>query len=148
MIALIHTPRLTLRPIHEDDRAEFLRVWHLSQDLWRPWSPLPKPGETADERFDDFLARAAKGAADGTEVRLVGLLADGRIAGFFNLFQIVRAVSQNALASWSISADVARQGYATEGVIALLDVAFAPPPAGLELHRVQADVIPTNRASV
>lgn len=72
----------------------------------------------------------------------------GRIAGFFGLNNIVRGVFQNADAGWSVSADCLRMGLATEGVAALLDVAFAPPPRGLGLHRVQANVIPTNVASL
>ena len=43
---------------------------------------------------------------------------------------------------------MARQGLATEGVIAMLDLAFAPEPAGLGLHRVQANIIPHNAPSL
>jgi ribosomal-protein-alanine N-acetyltransferase len=46
-----------------------------------------------------------------------------------------------------VSAEVVGRGLATEGVRALLDVAFAAPP-GLALHRVQANVIPDNVRSL
>jgi [ribosomal protein S5]-alanine N-acetyltransferase len=90
----------------------------------------------------------ASGLREGTECRLVGFLADGRIAGLFNLTQIFRRALQGAFAGWSVNAEVARQGYATEGVIALLDLAFAAEPAGLGLHRVQANIVPTNVPSL
>ena len=70
-------------------------------------------------------------------------VASGLGAGH-NLTQIFRRALQGAFAGWSVNAEVARQGYATEGVIALLDLAFAPEPAGLGLHRVQANIVPTN----
>ena len=40
------------------------------------------------------------------------------------------------------------RGLATEGVRALLDIAFSPEPEGLGLHRVQANVMPSNAASL
>ena len=57
-------------------------------------------------------------------------------------------VFQNAYASWSVSADVAGSGLGTEGAQALLDLAFLPHPEGLGLHRVQANIIPANHASI
>ena len=77
-----------------------------------------------------------------TNARLVGELPDGRIAGFFNLNEIVPGLFKCAYASWQINPEVARRGLATEGVGALLDLALADR-GGAGLHRVQANVIPT-----
>lgn len=139
---------MLLRPLMPGDREAYRRAHEASAGLWAPWFPRSPLEETADQWFDRQLERAASGARDGTECRLVGFLADGRIAGFFNLTQIFRRALQSAYAGWSVNAEVARQGFATEGVIALLDVAFAPEPVGLGLHRVQANVIPTNKPSL
>ena len=139
---------MLLRPLVPGDRAAYRRAHEASAAMWAPWFPVSPLAETADQWFDRQLERVASGARDGTECRLVGFLADGRIAGFFNLTQIFRRALQNAYAGWSINAEVARQGLATEGVIALLDVAFAPEPAGLGLHRVQANIIPANAPSL
>lgn len=144
----IRTPRLHLRPLCADDRAEFVRVHEVSRAHFEPWFPALPPGETFDDLFSRQLEQARSGARDGTQYRLVGILDDGRIAGFFNLFQIVYAAFQNATASWSVNAEVSRQGFGTEGVLAVLDCAFAPPPIGLGLHRVQANIIPTNTPSI
>ena len=84
----------------------------------------------------------------GGEYRFVALLDDERIAGFFSLFQIVRGAFENGVAAWTISADVASRGLATEAVNALLDIAFRDGPLGLSLHRMGASVIPTNIASI
>jgi ribosomal-protein-alanine N-acetyltransferase len=95
-----------------------------------------------------MLDSAQRGWASGTQCRLVGCLPDGRLAGFFSLSEIVGGVFQNAYAGWRVSADVAGRGLGTEGVLALLDMAFASRPAGLALHRVQANIIPTNAPSL
>lgn len=145
---IVRTTRMTLRNLESGDRDEFVRVHNVSQELFEPWMPRAPEGETLELRFERMLERAATGSRQDSEYRLVGILVDGRIAGFFNLFQIVRGAFENGSASWSVSADVAGQGLATEGVAGLLDFAFAPRPAGLGLHRVGAAVIPENLASV
>jgi [ribosomal protein S5]-alanine N-acetyltransferase len=144
----LRSPRLVLRSLMPNDRAEFIRVQEVSQHVFEPWMPQRLPGETFGDLFDQQLARAQRGAADGTEYRLVGVLPDGTIAGFFNLFQITRGVFQNGTAGWSVNAEAAGQGYGTEGVGALLDLAFADEPLGLGLHRVQANIMPTNATSL
>jgi ribosomal-protein-alanine N-acetyltransferase len=72
----------------------------------------------------------------------------GTLVGFFHLFQVERGVFQCATASWMISVDYAQKGLGTEGLAAMLDFAFGPPMRGLALHRVQANIIPTNTASI
>ena len=144
----ITTPRLSLRLLRESDRAEFIRVQTVSADLHRPWTVIPPAGETLDEQFDALLKRSDHGWSSDSEYRFVALLGDDRIAGFFNLFHVTRGAFENATASWTISADVAGQGYATEAVCAILSIAFHGGHHGLNLHRVGASVIPTNIASL
>lgn len=142
------TPRMILRPLCAEDRAEFVRVYQISRTLWEPWSPAAFLDHSPAQLFDRQLERSLTGIQNDTHYRLVGVLEDHSIAGFFSLSEVVRGVFQNAYASWSVSADRAGQGLGTEGAQALLDFAFLPPPQGLGLHRVQANVIPTNRASL
>ncbi len=139
------TPRMLLRPLRAADEAEWVRMSIVSESLTAPFSPLPPEGpDPWVQRFHGSLARMA----DGSSVRLVGILEDGRIAGLFNLNEIVRGPFENAYAGWSVNLEVAGEGYATEGVRGLLDIAFAAPPRGLGLHRVQANVIPRNHRSL
>jgi len=140
--------RLTLRPLCADDRAEFVRVYQVSRTLFEPWLPASSFEQPLEQLFEAQLARCVRGAQEGTQCRLVGVLDDQRIAGFFNLSEIVRGAFQNAYASWSVSADVVGTGLGTEGARVLLDLAFLPRPHGLGLHRVQANIIPGNRASI
>ncbi len=142
------TERMLLRALRPGDRAEYGRVQAVSADFFRPWFSWHADGTTAIPDFDHELERVERGLETGGHVRLVGMLAGGRIAGFFNLTDIVRGAFQSAYASWSVCADEARRGYGTEGVRGLLSLAFAASPGGLGLHRVQANVIPDNEASM
>ena len=148
MISSIQTGPALLRTLRSEDRVEFVRVHEISREHFGSWMPAQAPGQSLDDLFQDELVRAETGAREGTEIRWIAILPDGRMAGVFSLSQIFRGAFQNAYASWRVSIDQIGQGIATAGLIALLDLAFAPEPDGLGLHRVQANIIPSNRASV
>jgi ribosomal-protein-alanine N-acetyltransferase len=139
-----------LRPLEPADRAAYIRMMDLSHEHLAPWSPAEDPPLTAATRFERAVARAREGLDSGTACRLAAFLADGRLAGLFNLNNIVRGVFHSADAGWLVAADCTNQGIATEGVTALLEIAFAPAAAGrgLGLHRVQAAIIPANLPSL
>jgi ribosomal-protein-alanine N-acetyltransferase len=139
---------MLLRPLVEGDRAEYLRVLASSREHFAPWWPAIEPDRTPDERFDEQLARSSTEEAAGTGFRRVGVLDDGRIAALLGLGQIFRGAFLNAYCGWSVSVDCIGRGLATEAVRGILDAAFGDPPHGLGLHRVQANIIPTNIASL
>lgn len=153
----VRTPRLTLRALREDDRERFVAVharsWptHLG-----PWSPRLE-SDDFEAFFEQCLARSDDGFTAGSACRLVGFDDGGAMVGGFNLNNVARGVFQNADAGWWVSVDHAGRGFATEGVRALLGVAFAPlardgfidgVTAGAGLHRVQCGIIPTNAPSL
>ena len=147
MIDEIRTDRMVLRWLRRRDRDEFVRAHAVSRDAFERWTPM-EPGQNLNRLFEHELARCQGARIRGTHVRLAGFLEDGRIAGFFALNDIVQGVFENAYAGWSTSSDATGRGLCTEGVRALLDLAFSRPPAGLGLHRVQANIIPGNAASL
>lgn len=148
MLDEFRTPRMTFRPLRPADRAAYVRYHEVSRDHFRPWFPTMDPWQTLDQRFDAELERTAADHAAGSGARRVGMLDDGRMAGGFNLSMIFRRDFLNTYAGWHVAADCVGQGLATEGVIAMLDLAFAPEPIGLGLHRVQANIIPRNAPSL
>ena len=131
-----------------EDRLEFVRVQQVSRSFWAPWTSADHPGESLEEMFDRRLSDSQRGLQGGTACRLVGFLHNARIAGFFGISQIFRRSFNNAYIGWSVSADVARQGFGAEALTAILDFAFAPELSGLALHRVQANIIPENIPSI
>lgn len=144
---IIRTARLTLRPFVETDRAEYRRVMAGSGDHLAPWSPLPTPGDTIDTMFTKQLTRSTEGIASDTDYRFAAW-SDSRLIGMFNFNNVIRGVFQNAFAGWWLSADATGRGFAYEALDAALSHAFKPTPHGLGLHRVQANIIPTNERSV
>jgi ribosomal-protein-alanine N-acetyltransferase len=144
----LRTARMVLRLPRESDRAEFVRVYQRSWHLYEPWVPQPPMGQTFEQMFDHTLARSDAGFKEGSGYRFFAFLPNGVLATRVNLFHIVRDAAQRAVISWQVNAELANQGYTCEAVWALLDFAFGPQPAGLGLHRVQADVIPQNAPSI
>ncbi len=142
------TERLTLRRLRQGDEAAFVGMVAESFEAWAPWTPASPPGITHADRFRHEMARADRGARRGTHLRLGGFDPDGRLVGLFSLNEIVRGVFESAYAGWQVRASEQGRGVGTEGVRALLDLAFAPEPDGLGLHRVQANIMPTNAASL
>lgn len=105
---------------------------------------LADAGESLEARFSRQLA-----AHDaGSHWKGVAFTHGGRLAAWANLNDIVRGCSENAIAGWSVHVDFAGQGIMTEAVGALLAIAFRPPPSGLGLHRVAAEIMPENGASL
>ncbi len=134
--------------MREEDRARFISFYERSWTEMAPWFPLRPPGETFNDTFDRMLEKAKRGAVDGSEFRFVGFTRDEQLVAFFGLMHIVRGAFECGVASWCVHSDYTRKGICTEGVSGVLDMAFALPPVGLGLHRVQATVIPTNTPSV
>lgn len=168
---IVHeTDRLTLRALRAEDEAAFVRLVSESVEAWRPWVPAGPPDTTAEDQFRRELDRSVRGARAGTHLRLAafdrsgGIQGSGAYArdadedpsetsgseliGLFALNEIVRGVFQSAYASWQVGASQMGRGLGTEGVRGLLDVAFGADPEGIGLHRVQANIMPSNAASL
>jgi ribosomal-protein-alanine N-acetyltransferase len=144
----VRTQRLIIRPMREEDRGHFINFYERSWTEMAPWFPLRQPGETFNDTFDRTMAKAEKGRADLSEFRLVGFTRDDQLVAFFGLMQIVRGAFESGVASWCVHSEYTNRGICTEGVVGVLDMAFAAPPVGLGLHRVQANIIPSNAASI
>ena len=145
---LHRTDRLTLRPLRPEDERPFVRTVDESAEVWRPWLPAGRSDRTPSDHFLRELERTRAGARHGTHLRLGAFDAEGSLAGLFALNEIARGVFQSAYASWQVGVRHMGRGLATEGVRGLLDIAFRDPPHGLALHRVQANVMPANGASL
>lgn len=145
---LVRSARLTLRPLGETDRAEFLRVTSLSREHLRRCSELHHPGEDDDAMFSRQLRLTREGDAHGTAWRRGGFLADGRLAGCFNVNTITRGLSWEGHLNWWVSAEEAGKGLGTEGLLAMIDFCAADLPRGLGLHMLRAGVMECNEVSL
>jgi len=137
--------RVYLRPPRATDAEPFIRAVAASRSLHAPW--VRPPG--TPERFAAFQRRSGLGGSrDPLAATHAALLlcrrADDAIVGVFHLSEIVRGSFQNAYLGYYGFAPYEGQGYMSEGLELALRFAFR----GLRLHRVEANVQPTNRRSL
>ena len=145
---VLRTARMVLRPLAVTDREAYLAAVRRTRDDLDRCVALYREGESDAQMFERqvALARPSPGAAE--HVRLVGVLADGRIAGGFHLNAISRGLAWKGDLTWWVAADLRRQGLALEGVRALLHHGLADLPAGLGLHTVHAWITADNIPSI
>lgn len=129
-------PRVLIRAPAPDDEAEVIRLVRASRRLHASWIT----GPSTPEAFARLLQRSQ--AAD-FEAFLLCRREDGAIVGSTNLSQIFMGPLQSAYMGYWAVAPYAGQGYMTEGVGLVLTHAFRV----LKLHRVEANLQPTNVAS-
>ena len=129
-------PRTLLAPLAPGDGPEFLRLAEASRAFHHPWVAPPR----TEEGFAQLLGRI------GDRFRSFALRrrGDGDLVGVFNLSEITRGALRSAYLGYYAFAPYAGQGLMGEGMHLLLSIAFGP----LELHRVEANVRPENRASI
>ena len=151
----LRTTRLLIRAIREDDRLACITAFADSREFWRPWMPTVNNGDPPEVQFEKRIDRSAKGWADGSAFRFVAFALDtNEYAGDCALNNVVRGAYQNADMGWRICRDRAGKGFAREMLRAVISWAFSPmgenenltPGAGL--HRIQANVMPTNEPSL
>jgi [ribosomal protein S5]-alanine N-acetyltransferase len=92
-------------------------------------------------RFRRYLAACARPDFAGFLVRR---RSDNAILGSLELGYIVRGGFQSVYMGYQIGAPFARQGYMKEAVTLAIRHAFRT----LKLHRIEANIQPTNRASI
>jgi len=137
--------RVYLRPPHTSDASEFLTGVEASRELHRAWvqPPSTRAGYRAFlRRYGQFTAKDAHAATH------VGMLVcrhdDEAIVGVIIISEVVRGVFKSAYLGYYAFSPHHGAGYMSEGIDLALSVAFQK----LKLHRVEANVQPTNRQSL
>lgn len=131
-----------LRTPRKSDAEPFLAAVKASRGLHHPWVQPP----STPARFAAFVQRYS--TLDSASVSHVGFVVcrreDDAIVGVFNISEIVRGLFKSAYLGYYAFAPHAGTGYMAEGLELVLRVAFRQ----LRLHRVEANVQPTNRRSL
>jgi ribosomal-protein-alanine N-acetyltransferase len=138
--------RVHLRPLVVSDFEAWREVRIRAREWLIKWEPRPLPGQpdaTADRRV--FAARCGARERErqlGTGYGF-GIFIGDRFAGEINLSSVQRGPYQNAYVGYWIDEAVAGHAYTPEAFVVLCRFAFDD----LALHRLQASIIPRNRAS-
>jgi ribosomal-protein-alanine N-acetyltransferase len=138
--------RVLLRPLFEDDFAQWQEVRRRCRDWLVQWEPRPPMGSS--DAVEDRRAFAARCGGRERERQLgsgygFGIFVEGRLGGEINLSSIQRGPFQNAYVGYWVDEALAGQGYAPEALVVVLRFAFEE----LDLHRLQISIIPRNTAS-
>ncbi len=125
------------------DEQEFTELRRSSDAFLRKWNPMPPRSADTYSRasFQRFLGDSRSLVNDRT---LVCRASDGVILGNFNISQIFRAAFQSAYLGYWVGVEHARRGYMSDALPLLLRHAFRR----LKLHRLEANIIPENTASI
>lgn len=140
--------RLIVRRLCADDQDEYLDVLRRSAESHGPWSPLPVAGR---DPFGPEAFQSQLDMDDGEHClrSLITRKSDGAILGNINANGIVRGVFQSSFIGYWLAAGETGRGYMGEGLGLFIDFCFRDRgEGGLGLHRVEANVMPRNAASL
>lgn len=146
-------PRTAIRPFTLGDAEEFTRRARESRDLHHPWLfPPTGPGAYtvyAATLIDDpqragFLVCERTGTDIPRTDTGVGTPADGAIAGFININNIVGGGFRSGALGYGAFAHATGRGLMGEGLGLVLRHAFGP----MDLHRLEANIQPGNAHSI
>jgi [ribosomal protein S5]-alanine N-acetyltransferase len=119
------------------DAAEFIDAVRASRSLHGAWLDLPD----TPARFAAYVDRIGREDQVGYLIRH---RACGGLVGAVNIGNIVRGGLQSGYLGYGAFASHAGRGLMTEGLRAVIDVAFGE----LGLHRVEANIQPGNARSI
>ncbi|MGD2132324.1 MAG: GNAT family protein [Maricaulaceae bacterium] len=129
------------QPHHYDAWAELRAV---SRPHLEPWEPTWAPDELSPAAYRRRLRRYGREfRQDLSAPFFIFRAEDDQLVGACNLNTIRRGVLQACSIGYWVGAPYQRQGYGLAAVRAAVRCAFET----LDLHRVEAACIPTNRAS-
>ena len=143
---MLTTSRLTLLLPHEIQAAQLLDYELRNRDFFTPWVPL---------RFDDWFTMSAQQrridieAVDQQQGRsyrffLCSKESPTHVIGDAGLSTIVRGAFHSCYLGYKIDGERQGQGYMREALTAIIDYAFQH----LNLHRVEANIMPRNARSI
>ena len=139
----IQTERLLLRQPEPEEAPSVVAFYEANREHHGPWDP-PRPPPFY--RVDHWKARLGHNRREFFEDRsLRTFLFEreaplGPILGAVNLSSFVRGPFQSCCLGYSLDASVVGRGYMSEAIQGLTAFAFE----SLDLHRVEANYVPTN----
>ncbi len=144
--AHLETERLLLRPLEPDDAPRLLQYVVENREWLKPWEPSHPGSYFTLEGQLSILKHCREDRRAGSGV-LLGIFEreaeNGLLRGRISISGIIRGIWQNGFVGYSISASRASRGYMTEALRRVVRYGFDE----LELHRLQASIIPRNGSS-
>lgn len=130
------TDIITLREPSAKDEDTFLSTMDKSQGFHFPFITAPKK----PEEFANYLEKSKK----ETEKYFIACSRGNEIIGVFNISGIMQGVFKSAYLGYYASVDFAGKGLMSKALKLVLKEIFTT----LDLHRIEANIQPTNTASI
>lgn len=133
-----------IRLLNPSDEPALVELRRHNQAFLEPWEPR-RPKHFADPETQRAQLRKAVTDAEQDRAYSFGIFTlDDQLVGTLNLSNVVRGVWQNATIGYFVDEESNGRGFATEAIELAVRLAFTQ----LELHRVQAAVMPRNPGSL
>ncbi|MBV9100336.1 MAG: GNAT family N-acetyltransferase [Candidatus Dormibacteraeota bacterium] len=136
-------PAVRLVPVAVDDAVALHELLVRNREYLAPWSPARDEEWYGLEQQRERLAAAVAQHGEGSAYYFKIVAGDGAV-GRLDLNNVVRGVWRNTNLGYWVAESERGRGHATAAVKAAVTFAFSE--AGL--HRVEAAVMPRNRASL
>lgn len=140
------TSRLIIRPLELYDYENWAQAYSVLRPPQNEWDETNwVESELTLKKFKALLKKEQQQRIQDKTYRF-GIFSkdDGMLLGSVALMDISRGIVQNAYLGYRIFNIYWGQGYATEACEAAIEMAFKK----LKLHRVEAGIAPTNKASL
>ncbi len=149
----LYTKRLVLCTADDNKikAADLLAIHERNHNFWQPWGPaLPADFLTLQVQ-SDRLQTDLESLYKGTGLRFFIMTADNdetdtrpTILGDINFSNIVRGIFQSCHLGCKIDENMQGRGYMVEALQAAIEYMFEVK----QLHRIEANIMPRNKASV
>lgn len=145
-LPVLETRRLILQPAHPRMARKTAAFYQKNKDFLQPFEPKYDPDFTTVAYQRQLLKADARAARDNTGLRywLFPKEAPETPMGCVAFTSITWGAFRSATLAYKIDRDFLKQGYAAEAVEAMVALAFE----GLNLHRIEASIMPRNEASL
>ncbi len=144
---MLETDRLYLRIIDKRHAQTVFSFIERNKSFLEPWEPLRKPEYYTLQYQLQLLANERRRAEEGSMFK-VWLFAKeyggDHAVGAISLNNIIRGVFQSCHVGYRMDHGLLNRGYMTEALAAVIDHAFHT----LKLHRLEANIMPRNTASL
>jgi ribosomal-protein-alanine N-acetyltransferase len=146
LFAILHTERLVLQPGDRSKAGQVLDYMLRNQAFLREWEPARSPDFFTLETQRDLIAGDLLQMEAGQLAKfwMYKRGEPGHIIGSIALNNIVRGAFQSCHLGYRLDHEEVSKGYMTEGVACIVRYAFEE----LKLHRIEANIMPRNAASL
>ncbi|RRJ61661.1 N-acetyltransferase [Paenibacillus oralis] len=148
MKSILYSERLILKELGAPDAEAVLDYLRRNREVLGPWERTKEPEYYTLEYQRELLHQESEKIASGDLCKwwIFRQEEPGRIIGSVVLSNIVRGAFQSCHLGYGLDGKEHRKGYMTEAVRRVTLYAFAE--SGLYLHRIEANIIPRNAASL